>query len=99
MLSDPIGEGFLGEAPLGECRDLSNNFGIGRYKIMAVHAQERCHRQEPDALVAVSVRMVLHEPKRVRGREHRQICAFLVVPLLLGSCQGGFEDILVANPR
>jgi hypothetical protein len=98
MLSDPVGERFLRGAPIGECQNLANYFGIARHKIMAIQAQEGGHGQKADALVAVSVRMVLHETERIRGGQHRQIRAIRVMPLLLGSRQGGFEDVLVTNP-
>ena len=64
---------------------------------MAVYAEKRDHGQEADAFVAIAVRVVFHESKRVRGREHGQVRGFDVPPLLLRSRQGGLEKGLVPN--
>jgi hypothetical protein len=36
MLSDPIGERFFGDAPIGQCENFGNDFGIGRHKIAVI---------------------------------------------------------------
>lgn len=66
---------------------------------MTVDAEERHHCQETDAPVPIAVRVVGHEPERVRHGEQRQIGALRVVPLLFRSCQGRFEKVLVPNAR
>src|SRR5258707_5547399 len=65
---------------------------------MAVRSKERHHRQESDALVAIAVRVVLHQAKGVRRRKHRNIRGVRVMPLLPGARQSRFEDVLVAKP-
>ena len=66
-MSDPICECVLGDSAICEGRNLCDDLGIGGSKTVTVHFQERDHSEESDALIAVSVRMVLDQAERVGG--------------------------------
>ncbi len=67
MLSNPTGENLLGDTPIGHCHDLADHFGICGGKVLAIDSQAGRDGQEPDALVAVAVRVVAYD-RRGFGR-------------------------------
>jgi hypothetical protein len=84
---------------IGERKNFRNNFSVARSEIIAVESHERHHGQEPDALVAVPIRVVPDQAKCVSCGQGRHIRSIDVMPLLLRSCQSSLESVLVADSR
>lgn len=99
MVPDPVGQFRFGHASIGERPYFSNDFGIGRIELVAVHLKKRYHRQKSNAFVAIAVWVVLDKAKAVRGRQRRHVGALGVMPFLLGARQSRFEHVVVANAR
>ena len=68
MALHEYGDLGLGDPPLGHAEDELDQVVVRRLEPPAVETQERQHRHERRALVAVDERVILHEVEAVSGR-------------------------------
>jgi hypothetical protein len=97
MTPDPIREFVFGKVATRERYEVGDDVRIGGLKGPAGDTQERHHGKEPDALAAVSVRVVTHQTKGVGRSQRRHIGDKSVLPLLFRPRQSRLQDGLAAN--
>ena len=86
MIPDPIGKLFFGDMTGSEREHCGDDLGISGLELVTVRPEEGCNGEEADALVAIPIGMVLHQPEAVSGGQGCEI-AFLGI------------DPFVARPR
>ncbi len=96
-LSDPGRQLALRHITGSQRNEPGHDIGICRIEGIPVDSQERHHRKEADALVAVPVRMVANETEGICGGQLRHVRGLGVMPLLLRPGQRRLEYVLIAN--